>query len=1823
MRRSHTRRNITIGLLISLVFVSFFAFYSFRNMTKVMRERKTIDATLQSLRALENVMDDIQDMETGQRGFLIAGKEDFLDPYKSAKKRMEVDSVELKALYPIYPDRKAEFEKLLQLVGKKIQRAEASIRIVNSPGRDSALAMIQSGEGKLMMDSIRQIITGFENTDRDILREANVKRGIAARATARLFIALAAIFLIGLVIVFWRIMSGLKQREKYQRQIAYLAGLTERTSDAIISTDTGMLIRSWNQASADIYGFTPEEAIGQPVGRLLKIDPEQEQAIREKRELLENGNYKSEYAARKKSGELVYIQASVSVLRDAEEQVEGYVAIHREINEKEKSEPLLEQFNAELSRQVEEKTTMVQDVLERISDGFCSMDEHWNFTYINNTGAQLLGLQPSDIIGKNLWKVFPEEAGNPVYQAFHQAFERQQYSQDEYYYPPFGKWFLVHIYPSPNGTSVFFQDITGIKRTEADLLHSNERFEMITSTTNDAIWEWNLETGDIWGNETHQQLYGLTVNDPVPGEAEWVMRIHPDDRPGMIRKQEDTLASSTNVFITEYRFNTEQHGYKNIYDRCYIVRNAEGKAIRMLGSMMDVTESKKAQEALQQSEEKYRSMIEQASDGIFIMDEEGRYLDVNPAACTMLGYTKAELVAMSAADVLSEGEIPMPKLKSMELRSGQTIVMDRRLKKKDGIKIDTEVSYKMLSKGNILAIARDITEKKKADEAVRISEETRKLIMNSALDAIVCIDMTGSITVWTPQAEKIFGWNEQETIGKKLTQTIIPERYHDRHQQGMKNYQATGKGPVLNRLTELTARHKEGKEFPIELSIIPIRQGETEFFCAFIRDITERKIAAEKIVREKELSDTAIDSLPGIFYIFDTDRKFLKWNKNFETVSGYDSTALRQIKPIDFFTVEERTLAIQAVEKVFTQGSAELEAHFLTRNGEKIPYFFTGRAINYEGKPCMLGTGIDIAELRRTQQNYASLVNGIDEIVWEADAQTLKVNFISQQAERLLGYPVERWINEPGFWAAHLHPDDRYRVLEFSDQSKQNKQAFEFEYRMIAANGNILWLRDIVTVIAEAGKPARLRGIMVDITEQKKSDEEIILSNARFQTISKATSDIVWDLDVAAGKIWWNDNYYSLLGIEKKNDQTPISDWYERIHPDDLHIVKKDMEKGVRDHLNFYSHEYRFARSDGSYLHFLDRTFIMRNQVGEAYRMIGSMVNMTPIHEARQVVAESENRLRTIIQSEPQCIKLLDQDGLLLEMNPAGLAMIEADSLEQVKGHPLYEVVDPEYRKPFRRLIDDVFRGKSASMPFGITGLKGTKRWLETHAVPMKNAAGEIVALLGVTIDITQKRKAEDELRKNEEKYRTLVEQAVDAIALYDASGKILDVNTGSVNLLGYTKEELLQLSLPDILTSEEITTKPVRYDVLLRGESTVKQRKMKKKDGSIVETEVRSQQLPDGRFLSVIRDLTERQKAQQQIEREKELSDKLIDSLPGVFYSYDEQGRFLRWNKQFEIVTGYSGKEIVKMRPTDFFEGEARSRMQEKINTVFSKGYSDTEEEFISKDGSRHPYYFKAHRIIIDGSPCLLGTGIDISDRKKAEQELDESYKAIRKLTRHLQNIREQERTHIAREIHDELGQQLTVLKMDVSWLNKKVASSDEMIKQKMKSLLSMLDDTVRSVRRISSELRPSLLDDLGLTAAMEWQLTEFEKRSGIHTRFINSGDEVLLPEAVKTALFRIFQESLTNVARHSQAKNISVSFIEADDHLVLSIQDDGKGFDKQQVADKKTLGILGMKERTFMIDGTYEIVSAPGKGTVVTVKIPFTHTTQPDSHDPDINSR
>ncbi|HUR65401.1 MAG TPA: PAS domain S-box protein, partial [Chitinophagaceae bacterium] len=1216
--------------------------------------------------------------------------------------------------------------------------------------------------------------------------------------------------IIAFLILIWFNAYSLNRKDQLrvqaEQQISQLGHLVEQTSDAVFSTDSDLVIKSWNKAAEKMYGYPPAQAVGQTVNNLLKIKQGAEANEQSMNRLQQFGYYQGEFQATQRSGEIVYIHASVSALKNEQGIITGYVGVHTDITERKKKERLQEQFNEELSRQVEEKTILIKNILERVSDGFYSLDENWRFTYINTYAAAIMGYEPEDLIGKHLWSGFPGAKDNPLYSVFIKTYEEQKQAQLEIYYEPFRKWFMVHVYPSSTGISVFFRDISDIRKAEAEMKRTGERFDLISRTTNDAIWEWNLETGEMWGNETHQRLYGLTMGDPVPDEKEWKERLHPEERDALVKKQETTLASDSNVFITEYRFRTNENGYRNIYDRCYIVRNEEGKAVRILGSMMDITErkqaeeklkrresqllasientpnvavqwynnkgevmfwnhaselifgwgttevigktldqlihtkeqaheflrildhigqtgktigpsefsfhrkdssvgycmatifsipsidgapcyvcmdvditeSKKAEQTMRESEERYRALVENAVEALVVLDmEKGKFVSVSESAVQLFKMSREELLKIGPLDVSPgfqpdgrpSAESAMEKIQRAiagEKPSFEWTHCDAR-----GEPISCEVRLvrlpadkQVLVRGSII----DITERKKAEQAIITSEETRRLIMNSALDAIVCIDNSGRIIVWTPQAEKTFGWSSDEAMGKTLTETIIPSQYREAHDSGFKKFLQTGEGRMLNKLIEISAIHKNGNEFPIELAITPVSQGRSEFCCAFIRDITKRKEGEMALKRSEEKLRHILSSTTDDFYVIDKDYRVVLIN-----ASAQENLALFWGKPVNPGTYIPDVVPVKMKEIIISNYNRVFE-------GEMIEYEF----MNHLG----------------------------EEVVWR------RINY----------GPV----------------------------------------------------RD------EHGEITGAHITTKDITERKKAEEEIVKTNARFQIMTKATSDIIWDWNLKDDSMWWNDNYYFNFGYKKHKEIVAIQDWYEHIHPEDLQRVRTTIMGFIRGTETVWRDEYRYRRSDGTYLYILDRGYIMRDSNNNPYRMIGSMVDMTPIYNVQKKVAESENRLRTILDTDPECIKLLDKEFKVLDINKAGLRMIEAAENDILVGHSILSVVSDQYRSTTEQLMRDAFQGIAGRLEFEMITLKGNPRWCEVSMVPFRNGEGEIVSVLGVTRDITDKKNVMNELVRNEEKYRTLVEQAIDAIALYDVSGRILDVNTGSVNLLKY-----------------------------------------------------------------------------------------------------------------------------------------------------------------------------------------------------------------------------------------------------------------------------------------------------------------------------------------------------------------------------------------------------------------------------------------------------
>jgi PAS domain S-box-containing protein len=253
------------------------------------------------------------------------------------------------------------------------------------------------------------------------------------------------------------------------------------------------------------------------------------------------------------------------------------------------------------------------------------------------------------------------------------------------------------------------------------------------------------------------------------------------------------------------------------------------------------------------------------------------------------------------------------------------------------------------------------------------------------------------------------------------------------------------------------------------------------------------------------------------------------------------------------------------------------------------------------------------------------------------------------------------------------------------------------------------------------------------------------------------------------------------------------------------------------------------------------------------------------------------------------------------------------------------------------------------------------------------------------------------------------------------------------------------------------------------------------------------------------------------------------------------------------------------------------------------------------------------------DGSRIYFHTVNDISDRKEAEEQLLASREQLRELSQFLESVREEERAKMAREIHDELGQSLTALKLDLSWLSKRFPQELEQQSERMRSMGKLIDGAIQTVKRLSAELRPGVLDDLGLVDAIQWQAQDFSKRTDIKTTFTTNSEEISLDRERSTALFRICQEALTNIVRHAQATRVTVGLKRTRHRVVLRVGDNGVGIEESQILDPRAFGLIGMRERAGFFGGEVKVSGDPGKGTVVAVSIPVPRREGLDAEDID----
>jgi PAS domain S-box-containing protein len=487
-------------------------------------------------------------------------------------------------------------------------------------------------------------------------------------------------------------------------------------------------------------------------------------------------------------------------------------------------------------------------------------------------------------------------------------------------------------------------------------------------------------------------------------------------------------------------------------------------------------------------------------------------------------------------------------------------------------------------------------------------------------------------------------------------------------------------------------------------------------------------------------------------------------------------------------------------------------------------------------------------------------------------------------------------------------------------------------------------------------------------------------------------------------------------------------------------------------------------------------------------------------------------------------------------------------------------------------------------------------------------------------------------LLASEERLRLLVNSIKDcAIVMLNPAGRVISWNEGAQAITDYSAEEVIGQKNSMFYGPGDIDDGIPEYNLRQAAENGQYCREgwRPRKDGTrywaeVTFTAIRSNKGQLQGYAVIVRDTTERKRAQEKIAYQARLMEDSSDAIFAVDAGY----RIVSFNKAAEALYGYTATEVTGQHINDVLrnpmhDAQKDAIRQELLEVGYWKGFviyhtrnrtpldiaisiSRTQDERGRVDGYIMVCRDMTERLRAEAKLRQFNEALESQVEQKTI-ELVHSNKELRDLTSRLQRVREEERGTMAREIHDELGQQLTGLKMDLSWISKRLDNpASEQARQKLRSTMSLLDETIQTVRRIATDLRPSILDDLGLIAAIEWQSQEFEKRAGIRTVFQSTIPEMDFPPDIAIGMFRICQESLTNVARHASASAVSITLDPADGGVCMAISDDGKGLDPRS-RDRKTLGLVGMKERALMMGGRLEMGNGETKGFRLAVTVPL----------------
>ena len=1156
-----------------------------------------------------------------------------------------------------------------------------------------------------------------------------------------------------------------------------LRTLMDNLTDSIYFKDAESHFTRINQALAHRIGLRdPAKAIGKTDSDFFS-DEHSRQAYEDEQKIIKVGQplIGKEEKETWPDGREAWVSTTKMPLRNQKGQIIGTFGISRDITERKRADEALQQLYAELEKRVQERTADLGQSEAKLRAVFAAMqdlvfviDRNGIYRDIAPTNPELLYRPARDLLGKSLYDVFPEEQAEQFMSIIRNVIDEGKTKQIEYELPIQGKqlWFSASVTPMNDSNSLWVaRDITDRKRVED--VHREERnlLRSIIDATPVQIFVKDKQGIKIVANKADWQASGGKTMEDVVGKtdfdtysAELAAKFWADDK----------MVMDTETPILDHEESTRDANGNTVWVLTTKVPmyDSQGKTIGVVGVSRDITERKRAEEALKESEEKYHLHFGAISDIIISYDRDFKVLFVSPSVKKVLGYSPEELIGKNLAEL----NVLTPSSKATALAYGKRVLdgesiasIEYEFITKDGRKIIGDVSGAPLSENGkivgVIAVGRDITERKLAEEKLHASDARFRAVVDNNLDGVVFSDAKGQILYSSPSIEQIIGYSAEERVGASLFELIHPDDRDD----VKRKIAALTQAPEAATSAQFRTQHKNGSWRWVEaFAKNMLEDPNVQSLVISARDITERKSMEEALKEERSLLRTLIDTVPDFVYVKDIQgRKLISneadWRacggKTMEDIVGktdfetYPAELAEKYWADDKFVIDTGTPVINREEL-----ARDEQGNTIWNLTTKVP--FRDRQGQIAG---LVGVSRNIAERKRMEETLKqernllrTLIDATPDKIFVKDTQGRKIVANLADWKSSGGKTMEDVLGKTDFdtypadLAAKYWSDDKM-VMEAGTPIYNNEEPSR------DAQGKPVWtLTTKVPLKDGQGHIIGLVGIARDITEHRLAEEAHRSAEAKYRILVEEIPAITY-IDTADGSgltSFVSPQIETILGIPQQEwMESDNNYWLNMIHPDDRERVATAHQRTM-DNGEPFNEEYRMFRRDGQMIWIEDHSKLLKDDAGKPISLHGVMFDVTESKQAEAALRNSQQMLQTVLDTIPVRVFWKDRKSHYLGSNlPFAL------DAGQLSPHELLDKDD--YQMTWREQADAYRSDDRQVMDTGVpkigyeepqTTPHGGRIWLRTSKVPLLDSEGNIIGVLGTYEDITQQKTAEERI---------------------------------------------------------------------------------------------------------------------------------------------------------------------------------------------------------------------------------------------------------------------------------------------------------------------------------------------------------------------------------------------------------------------------------------------------------------------------------------------